>query len=92
METTRSKELRRAIDEQMQLIRSYVEGFELFVPKDEAALGEIGELLDSAARRVKEIDEARIKRKRLISELNDAFVDLETSQKQFAESVRTDMP
>jgi hypothetical protein len=88
METTRSAELRRSIDEQILLIKSYVDGFELFAPKDEAALGEIGELLDSAARRVKEMDEARIRRKKLTDQLNEAFVDLERSQKQFVDRVK----
>jgi hypothetical protein len=87
METTKSKELRRSIDEQILLIKSYVDGFEVFVPRDEASLGEIREILKTVAQRVKEMDEARIKRKRLVGELNEAFVDLETSQKQFAESI-----
>ncbi len=92
METTRSIELKKSIDEQILLIKSYVDGFELFVPKDEAALGEIGEILKTAAQRIKEMDEARIKRKRLMGELNQAFIELEDSQKRFAKSVGTDVP
>ncbi len=92
METTRSIELKRSLDEQILLIKSYVDGFELFVPKDEASLGEIGEILKVVAQRIKEMDEARIKRKRLMGELNNAFIELEDSQKRFAESVRIDMP
>ncbi len=92
METTKSMELRRSIDEQISLIKSYVDGFELFVPKDEAALGEIGEILKAAAQRINEIDEARIRRKHLMGELDQAFRELEDSQKRFAKSVGTDMP
>jgi hypothetical protein len=92
VETTRSIELKRSIDEQILLIKSYVDGFELFVPKDEAALGEIDEILKTAAQRIKEMDEARIKRKRLMGELNQAFIELEDSQKRFAKSVGTDVP
>jgi len=88
MESTRSLELRKSIDEQISTIKSYVEGFELFVPKDEAALDEIAEILKGMAQRVVEMDEARLKRKRLVGELTDAFADLETSQKKFAESIK----
>jgi hypothetical protein len=92
METTRSRELRKSIDEQILLIKSYVDGFELFVPKDEAALGEIADILKSLARRVKEMDEARMKRKRLMGELNNAFAELEDSQNRFAKSAGIDSP
>ncbi len=92
METTRSTELRKSIDEQIALIKSYVDGFELYVQKDEAALADLSEILIALSQRVKEMDEARVKRKRLMSELNRAFVDLEDSQKRFASSVGTDMP
>ncbi len=92
METTRSAELRKSIDEQVLLIKSYVEGFELSVPRDEAALGEIAELLQRIARHVKELDDARVKRKRLMAELNSAFTELEDSQKRFARSVGADTP
>ncbi len=88
METTRSAELRKSIDEQVSQIKSYVDGFELFVPKDEAALDEIADLLKSLARRVGEMDEARMKRRRLMGELNEAFVSLERSQKQFADNIK----
>lgn len=92
METQKSAILKKAIDEQIEIIKSYVDGFEVSVPRDEAALGDIGEILKTVAQRVKEMDEARVKRKQLMDELNEAFVELERSQKQFAESVKTDTP
>jgi len=90
VETTRSMEFKKSIDEQILQIKSYVDGFELFVPKDEAALGEIGDILKAAAQRIKETDEARIKRKRLIGDLNHAFMELEDSQKRFSKSIGID--
>jgi archaellum component FlaC len=92
METTRSRELRKSIDEQILAIKSYVDGFELSVPKDEAALGEIGEILKTVAQHVKEMDEARIRRKRLVGELSKALGELEDSQDQFARSARVNTP
>ena len=92
METPESIELKKAIGEQILLIKSYVDGFELFLPRDEAALGEIGDILGAVAQRVKEMDEARIKRKRLVGELNSAFTELEDSQKRFAKSIGADAP
>jgi hypothetical protein len=92
METEKSAEQRRLIDERLSMIKAYVDGFELFLPKDEAALGEIADMLKRAAERVGEMDESRIKRKRLVGELDKAFTELENSQKQFVEKVRSDAP
>jgi hypothetical protein len=92
VETVKSVELRKSMDEQISLIKSYVDGFELSLPKDEAALGEICELLMAAAQHIREMDEARIKRKRLMGELSQAFLELEDSQKRFAKSAGVDGP
>jgi len=88
METTKSAELRKDIDEQIGIIKSYVDGFALFLPKDEAALGQIGEIMKVVALQVKEMDEARLKRKRLVGELDNAFSELEDSQKKFAREIK----
>ncbi len=87
METQKSAEYRKNIDEQIEIIRSYISGFELFVPKDESALGEISDLIAAMVQRVKDADDARLKRKRLMDELNRAYVELEESHKRFAEKV-----
>ncbi|HTY91407.1 MAG TPA: hypothetical protein VMC84_09540 [Methanocella sp.] len=88
METPRSIEQRKHIEEQLQVIKAYVDGFELFLPKDETALVEIAGIIDSAEKKVKEMDESRIRRKQLMAELDQAFIDLENSQKQFVEKVK----
>lgn len=88
METQKSIEQRKSIDEQLQSIKAYVDGFELFLPKDETALGEIADIIRSVSEKVKEIDGSRIKRKQLMAELDRAFGDLENSQKQFAETAK----
>jgi hypothetical protein len=88
METTKSAEHRKIIDEQLGIIKSYVDGFDIFLPKDEAALGQIGEIMKVVAQQVKELDEARLKRKRLFGELDSAFSDLQDSQKKFARDVK----
>ncbi len=87
METQKSAEYRKNIDEQIDIIRSYINGFELFVPKDETALGELSDMVVAIVQRVKDADDARLKRKRLMDELNRAYVDLEESHKRFAEKV-----
>ncbi len=91
METPRSAEQRQTIDEQLQAIKACVDGFELFVPKDETALGEIADLMKAVAERIKGLDESRIKRKQLMAELDRAFSDLEDSQKKFVEKVKPDV-
>ncbi len=88
METQKSAEQRKFIDEQLQIIKAYIDGFELFLPKDETALGEIADIIGSVSDKVKEMDESRIKRKQLMAELDRAFSDLENSQKQFAEKAK----
>jgi hypothetical protein len=88
METIKSAEIRKEIDEQIGVIKSYVDGFALFLPKDEAALGQIGEIMKVVAEQVKEMDEARLKRKRLVEELDSAFIALEDSQKKFAREIK----
>ncbi len=88
METQKSAEQRKFIDEQLQIIKAYVDGFELFLPKDETALGEIAGIIGDVSEKVKEMDEFRIKRKQLMAELDRAFCDLENSQKQFAENAK----
>lgn len=87
METPKSGEYRRAIDEQIWRIKAYADGFELFLPKDEAALGEISDALAAVAGRIAELDEARIKRRRLMGELSRAYGELEESQKRFVENI-----
>jgi ATP-dependent helicase/DNAse subunit B len=91
METPRSAEQRRTIDEQLQAIKACVDGFELFVPKDETALDEIAGLMQAVVLKIAEMDEARLKRKRLMAELDRAFSDLEDSQKKFVEKVKPDL-
>jgi ATP-dependent helicase/DNAse subunit B len=88
MESKVSVEIRNNIDEQLETIKAYVDGFELFVPKDETALGEIGELVKAVVARVKELDEARLKRKHLLGELNRAYSELEESHKKFVENIK----
>ncbi len=88
METQKSAMFRKTVEDLISDIESCVDGFEVSMPKDEAALGEICEILGEAARRVREMDEARVKRKLLMHKLNEAFIDLERSQKQFVESVK----
>lgn len=88
METQKSAEQRKLIDEQLQTIKAYVDGFELFMPKDEAALAEIADIIGRVAGKVREMDESRIRRRQLMAELNRAFSDLESSQRQFAEKVK----
>ena len=90
LETEKSTEQRKYIDEQIQAIKACVDGFELFLPKDETALCEIADVIKSAADKVKEMDESRIRRKQLKAELDRAFDDLENSQKQFVEKVKHD--
>ena len=90
METQKSAEQRQFIDEQLQVIKDYVDGFELFLPKDETALGEIADLMRAVAEKMKEMDDSRIKRKQLKAELDRAFSDLESSQKSFAKNVMPD--
>jgi|GEM_PF-3914099 len=92
METKVSVETRKSIDEQLGIIKAYVDGFELFVPKDETALGELSELIKAVAQRVKELDDARIKRKHLLGELNRAYTELEESHKKFAENIKAGTP
>ena len=92
METKVSAEIRKSIEEQLGIIKAYVDGFELFIPKDETALGELCELMKVVAQRVKEMDEARIKRKHLLGELNRAYSELEESHKKFAENVKAGTP
>jgi hypothetical protein len=91
METPQSTEQRRLIDEQLQIIKTYVDGFDLFMPKDETALGEIADILKGTADRVKEMDESRLRRKQLMGELDRAFSDLERSQRQFVEKVKPEV-
>ena len=90
METQKSAEQRKFIDEQLQAIKACVDGFELFLPKDETALGEIADVLKSVTETIRQMDESRRKRKQLMVELDRAFSDLEHSQKQFAEKVKPD--
>jgi hypothetical protein len=92
METANSKELRKSIDEQMLQIKSVVDGFELFVPKDEAALREIDGILRTVTGHVREMDEARLKRRHLMGELSKALGDLEDAQGRFAKSAKADTP
>lgn len=91
METPRSIEQRKLIDERLQTIKACVDGFELFLPKDETALVEIADIMGNVAGKVKEMDESRIKRKQLVAELDRAFSDLENSQKEFVEKVKPDL-
>ena len=90
METQKSAEQRQFIDEQLKIIKHYVDGFELFLPKDDTALGEIADLMRAVAEKMKEMDDSRIKRKKLKAELDRAFSDLENSQKSFARDSRPD--
>jgi hypothetical protein len=90
METQKSAEQRMFIDEQLRTIKAYVDGFELFLPRDETALAEISDIMTRVAGKVKEMDESRIRRRQLMAELDRAFSDLESSQRQFAEKVKTE--
>jgi hypothetical protein len=90
METQKSAEQRMLIDEQLRTIKAYVDGFELFLPRDETALAEISDIMTRVAGKVKEMDESRIRRRQLMAELDRAFSDLESSQRQFAEKVKTE--
>lgn len=90
METQKSAEQRMLIDEQLRTIKAYVDGFELFLPKDETALAEISDIMMRVAGKVKEMDESRIRRRQLMAELDRAFSDLESSQRQFAEKAKTE--
>ena len=90
METQKSAEQRQFIDEQLQIIKHYADGFELFLPKDETALGEIADLMRAVAEKMREMDDSRIKRKQLKAELDRAFSDLENSQKSFARDAKPD--
>ncbi len=90
METPKSAEQRKLIDGQLQTIKAYVDGFELFLPKDETALAEIADVITKVAGVVKDMDESRLRRRQLVAELDRAFSDLESSQRQFADKVRTE--
>lgn len=92
MESFKSTEYRKIIDEQIEVIRAYVSGFELIVPKDEAALGELAALIGAFAQHVRELDEARLKRKQLLEQLNREYGELEESHRNFAKSVSAKMP
>jgi len=92
VESGKSIEYRQIIDEQIEVIRAYISGFELLVPKDETALGELGDMMKALAQHVKAMDEARLKRKQLMEELNRAYGELEESHKKFAESVSAKTP
>lgn len=92
METASSKELRKSIDEQLLLIKSLADGFELFAPKDEAALGEICEILKTVTGHVREVDQARLKRRHLMGELSKALGDLEDAQGRFARNAKANTP
>lgn len=88
METQKSAEYRKSIDEQIKTIKAYADGFELLMPKDEMALGDVCEMVNALAQRVKEMDDARIKRKHLLVELNRAYSELEESRRKFADNVK----
>jgi methyl-accepting chemotaxis protein len=89
VESIKSAEYKKTIDEQIEVIRAYVRDFDLIVPKDETALKELVDMMRAFAQSVKEMDDARIKRKQLLEELNRACGELEESHKKFADSVST---
>lgn len=87
VETEKSVEYRKNIYAQVDMLKAYVEKFEVFVAKDEAALKELCDMMGAIVCRVAEIEDAHVKRIQLMNELSRACSELEESQKKFIEKV-----
>jgi len=92
VESVKNAEYKKILDEQIEVIRAYVEGFELLVPKDETALKELVDMMRAFAQHAKDMDEARLRRKQLLEQLNREYGELEESHKNFASSIGAKTP
>jgi hypothetical protein len=88
MDNERMAENRKTIIEQLEAIEGYVNKFEVLTQKDEAALTELRNIVNTLTLHVYDMDAAQKKRIQLMNELANAYSDLEESQKKFADRVK----
>ena len=89
MDNEQMAENRKTIIEQLEAIVGYVSKFEVLTQKDEAALAELRNIVNTLTLHVYDMDAAQKKRIQLMHELANAYNDLEESQKKFAEKVKS---
>jgi molybdopterin converting factor small subunit len=58
MEYPKAIEYKKTIGEQAEALKQYVESFEVYMAKDEAALGELCGMMDSILRKVGELNQS----------------------------------
>ena len=88
MDKEQMAEHRKSIIEQLEAIASYVSRFEVLTQKDEAALSGLHSIVNTLTLHVNDMDAAQKKRIQLMSELANAYSDLEESHKKFADEVK----
>jgi hypothetical protein len=88
MNNEQMAENKKTIIEQLEAIVSYVMKFEVLTQKDEAALSELMNIVNTLTLHVYDMDVAQKKRIQLMNELANAYSDLEESQKKFADKVK----
>ncbi len=88
MESQKADEYRRSINEFADTLKLFVNSFEVYMVKDEQALGEINEMAGGMMQRVNEIGQAHKKRIYLLGELNRTYRELEASHTKFAEKIQ----
>lgn len=89
MDNEQMAEHRETIIEQLEAIVSYVSKFEVLTQKDEAALSELRNIVNTLTLHVYDMDAAQKKRIQLMHELANAYNDLEEAQKKFADTVKS---
>jgi hypothetical protein len=89
MDNEQMAEHRKTIIEQLEAIVCYVSKFEVLTQKDEAALSELRNIVNTLTLHVYDMDAAQKKRIQLMHELANAYNDLEESQKKFADKVKS---